>query len=196
MASAPGPARGSQVAKPAQVHLLVIISAFGVLPTWRPIKTSEVHVTCVRLHEVANAFNQLTSKGGQVIVNSRRQTIRVTDVAWDVDRMMHVARAIQRPAARDQRIWFAYVRGSAASDVARNLKELFDGGEWLPGERISAIIPDDRGKQLIVVANERGYARIRRLIVGCPDPKPDDVDVEDYDEYDVEDYLDSYAPIE
>jgi type II secretory pathway component GspD/PulD (secretin) len=150
------------------ISLLAIVTAFGVLPGWKPIKTSEVRVTCVRLHEAADVLNQVKSERGQIVVNYRRQTIRVTDVAWDVDRMLQIVRAIQRPAAQDQRVWFAHVQWGLASEMAAKLKELFTGAEWLPGESISAIIPDDRGKQLIIVANDRGYERIRRIIC-CPD---------------------------
>jgi type II secretory pathway component GspD/PulD (secretin) len=155
------------------VHLLAVIAAFGTL-AWAPMKTREVRVTRVDLAELAGALRELASERGQVVVNARRRTVRVTDLPWEVDRLLRIVRAIDRPDAGDEKIWTATVEFALASEMAARLNELFEDRWPYSNETISAIVPDDRRNRLIIVANDRGYWRVRRMMVACRDPLPED----------------------
>jgi len=155
------------------VYLLVVIAAFGTL-NWAPIKAREIHVARKDLDVVALAklLREIKSERGEVVVNARKRTIRVVDLPWEVDRMTRVVRAIGQSDADDEKIWVTPVEFALASEMAAKLNEVLNFPSRGRTESISAIIPDDRRNRLIIVANERGYSRLRRMLVGCGDPEP------------------------
>ena len=165
---------GSPLAEPARVHLLAVIAAFGTL-NWAPVTTRDVRVTHIDPRQVADVFTQMKSEWGDVVVHARKRTVRITDLPWEIDRMASIAGEIDQPDAaepqsveRRQKIWILTVKFGLASDLATKLSELFGEG-WSRDRahdraRIWAIIPDDRQNRLIVVADERGYVRVRHAI--------------------------------
>jgi len=139
------------------------------LPAVEPVKSRAVRVRHVDVQEIAGVLREVKSERGQVIADTRKKIIRVTDLSSDVDRILRVVRALDRPAAADQHVWFVPVKWGLASDMAAKLVEIYPDDAELPrGGRITAIIPDDRRQRLIVVANDRGYMRIKIAVIGCP----------------------------
>ncbi len=148
--------------------------------------TRLVHVENADPNEVANVLGRLKGEQGDVIVYAPQNALIITDLASNITRMMHILKEIDRPGARE-RVWIIGIKNISAGDMAQRLGEIFQvaklggknatnappppAGSPRPKEgdltaemMISKIIPDERSNQLIVIANERAYARVLTLV--------------------------------
>jgi general secretion pathway protein D len=139
-------------------------------------------------NEVAQVFGRLKGEQGDVIVYAPQGALIVTDLASNITRMMHILKEIDQPGT-GEKVWIIGVKNTSASDMAQKLGEIFQvaklggkggnaGGAPPPAGSptrlkvgdlttemmISKIIPDERSNQLIVIANERAYARVLTLV--------------------------------
>ncbi len=140
-------------------------------------------------NEVAQVFGRLKGEQGDVIVYAPQSALIVTDLASNITRMMHILKEIDQPGT-GEKVWIIGIKNTSASDMAQKLGEIFQvaklggkggnagGGAPPPtgspvrvkvGDlttemMISKIIPDERSNQLIVIANERAYARVLTLV--------------------------------
>src|SRR5580698_10224317 len=156
------------------------------LPQNESYVTRLIHVENADPNEVATVFGRLKGEQGDVIVYAPQNALIVTDLASNITRMMHILKEIDRPGARE-RVWIIGIKNISAGDMAQRLGEIFQvaklGGKNgstapppAPGQghlkvgdlttemMISKIIPDERSNQLIVIANERAYARVLTLV--------------------------------
>src|SRR6185369_3921543 len=125
---------------------------------------------------------------GDVVVFAPQGALIITDVASNLQRMMRILKEIDL-AGTGEKVWIVRIKNTAASEMAQKLAEIFQvaqlGGKGrgggsppppTPGKgppkagdltaemMISKIIPDERSNQLIVIANERAYARVLTLV--------------------------------
>ncbi|HEY4184960.1 MAG TPA: type II secretion system secretin GspD [Polyangia bacterium] len=139
-------------------------------------------------NEVAQVLGRLKSEQGDVIVYAPQGALIVTDLASNIQRMMAILRQIDQPGT-GEKVWIIGVKNTSAMDMAQKLGEIFQvaklggkGGQTTsapppaanaarpkPGDltaemMISKIIPDERSNQLIVIANEKSYARLLTLV--------------------------------
>ena len=138
-------------------------------------------------NEVAQVFGRLKGEQGDVIVYAPQGALIVTDLASNITRMMHILKEIDQPGT-GEKVWIIGIKNTSASEMAQKLGEIFQvaklggkGGATAapppPGSptrlkvgdlttemMISKIIPDERSNQLIVIANERAYARVLTLV--------------------------------
>ena len=157
-------------------HLVVVANEAGCEQIKRihsfgsgPMTTRKVHVRHADVQEMAGVLRELMGDGRQVIASAHKKTIRVTGRSWDVDRIARLVRAVDQPAGADQHVWFVPVKWGLASEMAAKLGEIYPDDADLPqGVKIALIIPDNRRQRLIVVANGRGYMRIKTAVIGCP----------------------------
>jgi general secretion pathway protein D len=122
-----------------------------------------------------------------VIVYAPQGALIVTDLASNIQRMMAILKQIDQPGS-GEKVWIIGVKNTSALDMAQKLGEIFQvaklGGKGgattstpppanaarpKPGDlttemMISKIIPDERSNQLIVIANEKAYARVLTLV--------------------------------
>jgi general secretion pathway protein D len=138
-------------------------------------------------NEVAQVLGRLKSEQGDVIVYAPQGALIVTDLASNIQRMMAILKQIDQPGS-GEKVWIIGVKNTSAMDMAQKLGEIFQvaklggkGGQTtntpppanaprpktgdLTAEMmISKIIPDERSNQLIVIANEKSYARLLTLV--------------------------------
>jgi general secretion pathway protein D len=160
------------------------------VPMTESFVTRLVRVENADVNEVAQVLGRLKGEQGDVIVFAPQNALIITDLASNINRMMRIVREIDQPAT-GEKIWIIGIKNTAAADMAQKLAEIFQvaqlgrggkGGAAPPpgtppgaGARpktgdlsaemmLSKIIPDDRSNQLIVVANERSYARLLQLV--------------------------------
>jgi general secretion pathway protein D len=138
-------------------------------------------------NEVAQVLGRLKSEQGDVIVYAPQGALIVTDLASNIQRMMAILKQIDQPGT-GEKVWIIGVKNTSAMDMAQKLGEIFQvaklggkGGQTtntpppanaprpktgdLTAEMmISKIIPDERSNQLIVIANEKSYARLLTLV--------------------------------
>lgn len=136
-------------------------------------------------NEVAQVFGRLKGEQGDVIVYAPQGALIVTDLASNIQRMMAILRQIDQPGS-GEKVWIIGIKNTSAGEMAQKLAEIFQvaklGGKGgtstpppanatrpKPGDltaemMISKIIPDERSNQLIVIANERSYARLLTLV--------------------------------
>ncbi len=156
------------------------------LPQNESYVTRLIHVENADPNEVATVFGRLKGEQGDVIVYAPQNALIVTDLASNITRMMHILKEIDQPGA-GEKVWIIGIKNTSASDMAQRLGEIFQvaklGGKNgstapppAPGQghlkvgdlttemMISKIIPDERSNQLIVIANERAYARVLTLV--------------------------------
>ena len=93
----------------------------------------------------------LRARDGRVRASASGNTLRMTGRPYELGRLAHIVRAIDRPENKQQRIWIL-----GACDHPIN-------GPLPPGARVTQIIRDQRHHVLIVAGNEAGYRRMRQL---------------------------------
>jgi general secretion pathway protein D len=150
--------------------------------------TRLIHVENADPNEVAQVLGRLKGEQGDVIVYAPQNALIVTDLASNITRMMHILKEIDQPGT-GEKVWIIGIKNTSAGDMAQKLGEIFQvaklggkggsGGAPPPANgqpprlkigdltsemMISKIIPDERSNQLIVIANERAYARVLTLV--------------------------------
>ena len=151
--------------------------------------TRLVRVENADVNEVAQVLGRLKGEQGDVIVFAPQGTLIITDTNANIARMMTIVRELDL-SGTGEKIWIVEIKNTAAGEMAQKLGEIFQvaqlGGKGRtpatapPGAgsnkqppkvgdltsemMVSKIIPDERSNQLIVIANERAYARLLTLV--------------------------------
>jgi general secretion pathway protein D len=158
------------------------------VPSSEAYVTRLVRVENVDPNEVAQVLGRLKGEQGDIVVFAPQGTLIITDLASNINRMMKILKEIDQPGT-GEKIWIVNVKYTAAGEMAQKLGEIFQvaqlggkkggGAPPPPGGQnaarpksgdltaemmISKIIPDERSNQLIVIANERAYARVLTLV--------------------------------
>jgi general secretion pathway protein D len=151
--------------------------------------TRLVRVDNADVNEVAQVLGRLKGEQGDVIVFAPQGALIITDLASNITRMMRIVKELDQPGT-GEKVWIVEIKNTAASEMAQKLGEIFQvaqlGGKGraaapaapgAPGNKqppktgdltselmVSKIIPDERSNQLIIIANERAYARVLTLV--------------------------------
>ena len=148
--------------------------------------TRLVHVENVDPNEVAQVLGRIKGEQGDIVVFAPQNALIITDLGSNINRMMKILREIDQPGM-NEKVWIITLKHTAASEMAQKLGEIFQvqqlgktkgaapAAPGAPGSRpkvgdltsemiISKIIPDERSNQLIVIATERSYARVKRMV--------------------------------
>jgi general secretion pathway protein D len=153
------------------------------VPTTESYVTRMVRVENSDANEVAQVLGRLKGEQGDVIVAPGGVLI-ITDLATNITRMMRILHEIDQPGT-SEKIWIVGLKSTGASEMAQKLGDIFQvaqigkkagtpppapgAAKGKPGDltaemMISKIIPDERSNQLIIIANERAYARLLTLV--------------------------------
>jgi general secretion pathway protein D len=157
------------------------------VPMTESYVTRLVRVENADVNEIAQVLGRLKGEQGDIIVYAPQGTLVITDLASNINRMMQIMKEIDT-AGTGEKIWIIGVKNTAAVDMAQKLGEIFQvaqlggrkpgapapgtpaaGARQKPGDltnemMLSKIIPDERSNQLIMIANERAYARVLQLV--------------------------------
>jgi general secretion pathway protein D len=158
------------------------------VPTNESYVTRLIRVENADPNEVAQVLGRLKGEQGDVIVYAPQGALIVTDLSSNIQRMMAILKQIDQPGS-GEKVWIIGVKNTSAMDMAQKLGEIFQvaklggkggattsappppaggarpkAGDLTTEMMISKIIPDERSNQLIVIANERAYARVLTLV--------------------------------
>jgi type II secretory pathway component GspD/PulD (secretin) len=134
------------------------------------LKTVSVRVKNRTISDVETLLWSLTSPNGTVVRLKSKRELRITDVPSEVDRMVQIARAVDKSSVPDQSIWIFTHMTSRSSETASSLNELFMK-ERPPGVTLSKVIPVDSKRVLVVVGNRAaGHWILQRRPKGCTGP--------------------------
>ncbi|HET6148043.1 MAG TPA: type II secretion system secretin GspD [Polyangia bacterium] len=151
--------------------------------------TRLIRVENADVNEVAQVMGRLKGEQGDVIVFAPQGALIVTDLDSNITRMLRIVRELDQ-AGTGEKVWIVEIKNTAATEMAQKLAEIFQvaqvGGKGRsaapsppgqPGSKqppkagdlttemmVSKIIPDERSNQLIIIANERSYARVLTLV--------------------------------
>jgi general secretion pathway protein D len=151
--------------------------------------TRLIRIENADVNEVAQVMGRLKGEQGDVIVFAPQGALIVTDLDSNITRMLRIVRELDQPGT-GEKVWMIQIKNTAATEMAQKLAEIFQvaqlGGKGRaaapvppgqPGTKqpprvgdlttemmVSKIIPDERSNQLIVIANERSYARLLTLV--------------------------------
>jgi len=114
------------------------------------------HVTHLTADEARALLAHFSSPDGVVTAHAPTNAVILTDTAADVQRMLAILAGIDVPRS-GQQIWIEPIRYAVASDLVPILTDMFSVG-------VDAIFADERTNDLIVIATEGGYLRIREAI--------------------------------
>jgi general secretion pathway protein D len=147
-------------------------------------QTRLVHVENVDPNEVAQVLGRIKSEQGDIVVFAPQNALIITDLGSSINRMLKILREIDQPGA-GEKVWIISLKHTSASEMAQKLGEIFQvqqatkkggGAPPPPGGAkpkigdltaemiVSKVIPDERSNQLIVIATERSYARVKRMV--------------------------------
>jgi general secretion pathway protein D len=154
----------------------------GDIPNAESYMTRLVHVENVDPNEVAQVLGRIKSEQGDIVVFAPQNALIITDLGSSINRMMKILREIDQPGA-GEKVWIISLKHTSASEMAQKLGEIFQvqqvgktkGAAPAPGAKpkigdlttemiVSKVIPDERSNQLIVIATERSYARVKRMV--------------------------------
>jgi general secretion pathway protein D len=179
-----------RIVETAKIKTMGGIPVYGEnvdVPSSESYVTRLIHVENVDPNEVAQVLGRIKGEQGDIVVFAPQNALIITDLGSNINRMMKVLREIDQPGA-NERVWIISLKHTAASEMAQKLAEIFQvqqaskkggGAPPPPGGPgaarpkvgdltaemiISKIIPDERSNQLIVIATERSYARVKRMV--------------------------------
>jgi general secretion pathway protein D len=164
--------------------------------------TQIVELQNIDVSQVQPIIEQFKTAAGRVVIYAPTNTAIITDTSGSINRIIDIIRRLDQPSADDERIWVYQVRYAAAAELSGLLTQVFqqepaagqgaannqrrqqqaakgqqqqvvNAGADAPNVTISQIVPDDRTNKLIIVANERSYERIKRLILKLDIELPD-----------------------
>jgi general secretion pathway protein D len=172
----------------AKISPIPIYGQDGEMQQGEAYVTRLVRVENADVNEVAQVLGRLKGEQGDVIVFAPQGALIISDTVANINRMMTIVRELDQ-AGTGEKIWIVEIKNTAASEMAQKLGEIFQvaqlggkgraptgapppGGNKQPPKvgdltsemMVSKIIPDERSNQLIVIANERAYARLLTLV--------------------------------
>lgn len=154
----------------------------------------------VDTQEITNVLLKLKSKAGEIIPYPRTNTLIITDYGHVQRRFEELLKSLDVPGGED-RVWVYQVQYATASELSGTLLQVFEqqakgaakggskiksvkkrkgkasattggGGEDSLDLAVTKIIPDERTNQLVIIADERAFARlvvlIKKLDVSIP----------------------------
>jgi type II secretory pathway component GspD/PulD (secretin) len=144
--------------------------------------TLSIRLSTRTVPEVVELVQALEAGRGGSVLSASRQTLTVAGPPSEIERLVHIVREIDAPDGAGLEIWTVHDVWLPAHK-AYQLEELLDyerDQDELGGAKVSKIIPDDLGQQLIIVADRPGFACIEEMLHrDRPDPPTDHDPIDD-----------------
>ena len=133
--------------------------------------TRLIPVVHIQAEELAATLAPLVSKDGSLLPYGPSNTLIVSDLANNVNRMASIVASLDVPG-HEESIEVIALQYADASDMADSLKVILgEPGQKTPQrKRRTRIVPDERTNSLVVVASPAEARRVRRLIDGLDRP--------------------------
>ncbi len=156
--------------------------------------TQIINLENVDAQEISEVLSKLSSTNAQFIVYQPTNSLIVTEVAANLERLKNLIKRLDVPGGQEQ-LWTYQVVHANASDIAQKITEIFDqdtSGKHAPprpgskatpkgdnkapaatnatvGEsdldvKVGKVIADERTNRLLIIATARSYRRVKSLI--------------------------------
>jgi general secretion pathway protein D len=179
--------RFERIVETAKIKTMGGIPVYGEeadVPSSESYVTRLVHVEYVDPNEVSQVLARIKGEQGDIVVFAPQNALIITDLASNIKRMLKVLEQIDRPGA-GEKVWIISLKNTSATDMAQKLGEIFQVQQAKKGAAaappapgagrpkigdltfemiISKIIPDERSNQLIVIATDRSYQRVKQMV--------------------------------
>lgn len=148
-------------------------------PNGDQLITRLVRLKFISADEVSKTFDKIVkSKAGQVIPYEKTNSLIITDLGSNVDRMSRILEELDKPGF-EERLQVIPIKNAKAKDLADLIEKIINKGEdkkkntFRPASRfgqqeknesLSLVTPDERTNSIIVVGNSDGITRIQRLV--------------------------------
>lgn len=169
------------------------------VPPEDALMTQLIELEFVDIAQLQPVLENLKTKTGRIIPYAPTNTLIITDTGNAIRRMMKIIDRLDQVGADAEKIWTYQVQYADAQELSGLLTSIFQtGGQNAQRGRpaanrnnqrgnqaaaaavvsdvdvtVSQIVPDPRTNKLIIVANERSYERIKKLILKLDIELPD-----------------------
>lgn len=157
------------------------------IPTNDALVTQVVTLEYIDVGQLKPVLDQLKTANGQIIDYAASNTLIITDTGNSVNRMLSLIKRMDNGSNDGEKLWVYQVQYASVSDMEKLLTQVFQiqksgrnnnnnnksndvGGEEI---RVSQIVADERTNRLVIVANERSYEKMKRLILKLDIEIPD-----------------------
>lgn len=163
-----------------------------ISPTWDNqsvdkndgLVTHIVALEYVEVSQVKAVLDQLKTPTGVIVEYPATNTLIITDTGNSVNRILAFLKRIDNGSSDGERLWVYPVQYAEASELESLLKTVFQTQSTrntaqaaAPSDeedvKISQIVADQRTNKLIIVANERSYEKVKRLLLNLDVEIPD-----------------------
>ena len=157
------------------------------VPTNDALVTQIVTLEYIEVGQLKPVLDQLKTANGQIIDYAASNTLIITDTGNSVNRMLSLIKRMDNGSNDGEKLWVYQVQYASVSDMEKLLTQVFQiqrngrnnnnnnktndaGTEEI---RVSQIVADERTNRLVIVANERSYEKMKRLILKLDIEIPD-----------------------
>ncbi|MBO5752200.1 MAG: type II secretion system secretin GspD, partial [Proteobacteria bacterium] len=140
--------------------------------------------------QIKPVLDQLKTANGVIVEYAASNSLIITDTGNSVNRMLSFIKKMDNDSSDGEKIWVYPVQYASVSDLEQLLTQVFqiqkssgnrnnrnnannnnaDGGGEL---NVSQVVADERTNKLIIVADERSYEKMKRLILKLDVEIPD-----------------------
>lgn len=155
-------------------------------PDYDQLVTRIIYLKHISAEEVAKTVRILPSKDGEITPYPQTNSLIITDYGGNINRVMKIIKKLDRPGF-EEKMEVIPIRHATAKEMAELIVQIITKGQGIPkssrrrgsfssgiprfggqssasSEVISIAVPDERTNSIIVVGNNAGIARIRRLV--------------------------------
>lgn len=159
------------------------------IPSNDALVTHIVTLQNVDTTQMKSVLDQLKTANGTIIEYAGANSLIITDTGASVNRMLSFIKKMDTDSSNSEKIWVYPVQYASVTDLEKLLGQVFQtGGNSSRNNRnnnnnnanksdkelrVSQIVADERTNKLIVVADERSYEKMKRLILKLDVEIPD-----------------------
>ena len=168
-----------------------ITATYGsvTIPQNDALVTHIASVKYVDVSQIKAVLDQLKTPNGQIIEYTAANSLIITDTGNSVNRMLKFIEKMDTDSSDSEKVWVYPVQYASVTDLEKLLGQVFQTSGNVRNRnvnnrnnanndannelRISQIVGDERTNKLIIVADERSYEKMKRLILKLDVEIPD-----------------------
>ena len=144
-------------------------------------------VKYVDVSQIKTVLDQLKTANGSIIEYTAANSLIITDTGNSVNRMLKFIEKMDTDSSDSEKVWVYPVQYASVTDLEKLLGQVFqtqnnnrnrnnnknNANNDSNDMRVSQIVGDERTNKLIIVADERSYEKMKRLILKLDVEIPD-----------------------
>lgn len=168
-----------------------ITATYGeaTIPKNDALVTHIATVKYVDVSQIKTVLDQLKTANGSIIEYAAANSLIITDTGNSVNRMLKFIEKMDTDSSDSEKVWVYPVQYASVTDLEKLLGQVFQttggnrnrnnnnrnnaNGDANNDMRVSQIVGDERTNKLIIVADERSYEKMKRLILKLDVEIPD-----------------------